>query len=30
MSEFLLNTNNRILVETSPVDKIWGYRAGSG
>lgn len=24
MSEFLLNTNNRILVEASPYDKIWG------
>ena len=24
MSEFLKNTNNRILVEASPVDKIWG------
>lgn len=24
LKEFLLNTKNRVLVETSPVDKIWG------
>ncbi|WP_046757156.1 NADAR family protein [Kordia jejudonensis] len=24
LSEFLINTNNRILVEASPVDRIWG------
>ncbi|MEM9720368.1 MAG: NADAR family protein, partial [Bacteroidota bacterium] len=24
LQEFLLNTNNRIIVEASPVDKIWG------
>ncbi len=24
LSEFLLNTGNRVLVEASPVDKIWG------
>ncbi|MEL7340872.1 MAG: NADAR family protein [Bacteroidota bacterium] len=24
LKEFLLNTNNRIIVEASPVDKIWG------
>lgn len=24
MGEFLLNTGNRVLVEASPVDKVWG------
>jgi ribA/ribD-fused uncharacterized protein len=24
LKEFLLNTNNRIIVEASPVDKVWG------
>ena len=24
LKEFLLNTNNRILVETSPYDRVWG------
>jgi ribA/ribD-fused uncharacterized protein len=24
LKEFLLNTNERILVEASPMDKIWG------
>ncbi|AMA48116.1 MULTISPECIES: NADAR family protein [Flavobacterium] len=24
LKEFLLNTNNRVIVEASPVDKIWG------
>lgn len=24
LKEFLLNTGNRVLVEASPVDKIWG------
>ena len=24
LKEFLLNTDNRVLVEASPVDKIWG------
>ena len=24
MSDFLLSTGKRVLVETSPVDKVWG------
>ncbi len=30
LADFLLKTDNRILVEASPVDKIWGIRSCKG
>lgn len=30
LAEFLLGTNDKLLVEASPVDKIWGIGLGAG